>query len=93
MPEDDPSSSFFVKERDRLSEEVANGFEVLLSSVNVLNRKVEEVLGMTGEYESIASLWDTFHQLMRQHSTEADVSLTQDQSVVTPGAEAGGHVA
>ena len=33
------------------------GFEELLSSSNTLNRKLEEVLGMTKEYETIASLW------------------------------------
>ena len=26
---------------------------------------MEEVLGMTREYDSIATLWDTFHRLMR----------------------------
>ncbi|KAF8558381.1 DASH outer kinetochore protein [Imleria badia] len=57
--------SFFERERDRLSAEITAGFEELLSSSNVLNRKLEEVLGMTREYETIASLWQSFHELMR----------------------------
>ncbi|KAH7885087.1 hypothetical protein F5I97DRAFT_1328741 [Phlebopus sp. FC_14] len=44
------------------------GFEELLSSSNVLNRKLEEVLGMTREYETIAALWKSFHELMRSHN-------------------------
>lgn len=40
------------------------GFEELLSSTNVLNRKLEEVLGMTKEYDTIAALWSTFYKLM-----------------------------
>jgi len=63
MSEKEPS--FFERERDRLSVEITAGFEELLSSSNVLNRKLEEVLGMTREYETIASLWQSFHQLMR----------------------------
>lgn len=57
--------SFFERERDRLATEVTAGFEELLSSSNVLNRKLEEVLGMTREYETIAVLWQNFHELMR----------------------------
>ncbi|KIK27468.1 hypothetical protein PISMIDRAFT_674824 [Pisolithus microcarpus 441] len=57
--------SFFERERDRLATEITAGFEELLSSSNVLNRKLEEVLGMTREYETIALLWQNFHELMR----------------------------
>ncbi|KAI5986238.1 DASH outer kinetochore protein [Pisolithus albus] len=57
--------SFFERERDRLATEITAGFEELLSSSNVLNRKLEEVLGMTKEYETIALLWQKFHELMR----------------------------
>lgn len=48
------------------------GFEELLSSSNVLNRKLEEVLGMTREYETIASLWQSFHDLMRSQNQLPD---------------------
>jgi len=57
--------TFFEKERDKLSGEITVGFEKLLSSSNDLNRKIEEVLGMTREYETIAALWKSFHELMR----------------------------
>ena len=79
-------TSFFDKERDRLTAEISSvsinaynlrakltcarfikGFEELLSSSNNLNRKLEEVLGMTREYETIAALWQSFHELMRGH--------------------------
>ncbi|KAF8134009.1 DASH complex subunit Dad1-domain-containing protein [Boletus edulis] len=64
--------SFFERERDRLSAEITAGFEELLSSSNVLNRKLEEVLGMTREYETIASLWQSFHELMRGQGQLSD---------------------
>ncbi|KAG6336114.1 hypothetical protein ID866_2980 [Astraeus odoratus] len=57
--------SYFERERDRLASEITAGFEELLSASNVLNRKLEEVLGMTREYETIATLWQRFHDLMR----------------------------
>jgi DASH complex subunit DAD1 len=94
-------SSFFERERDRLSAEITSvsstythictsiqrpqGFEELLSSSNVLNRKLEEVLGMTRENETIASLWQSFHQLMRG---QRDVML-EDRTTI-PGT--GAHV-
>jgi DASH complex subunit DAD1 len=52
-----------------------------LSSTNGLNRKLEEVLGMTKEYETIAALWNSFYQLMRG-SGDDDGSEEQ-----TPGAQ------
>ncbi|KAI0770364.1 DASH complex subunit Dad1-domain-containing protein, partial [Fomes fomentarius] len=63
-------TSFFDKERDRLTAEISSGFEELLSSSNGLNRKLEEVLGMTREYETIAALWQSFHELMRGQREE-----------------------
>ncbi|KAA1478934.1 hypothetical protein DENSPDRAFT_743144, partial [Dentipellis sp. KUC8613] len=59
---------FFERERDRLAGEITSDFEELLSSCNILNRQLEEVLGMTREYETIASLWSSFHELMRGRS-------------------------
>jgi len=69
MSQKEPS---FERERDRLSAEITAGFEELLSSSNVLNRKLEEVLGMTREYETIASLWQSFHELMRGQNQMPD---------------------
>ncbi|KAI5118871.1 hypothetical protein M0805_005313 [Coniferiporia weirii] len=63
MPDDE--QAFFDRERDRLSADIASGFEHLLTASNLLNRKLEEVLGMTKEYDSIAALWTRFHALMR----------------------------
>jgi len=79
--------SFFDKERDRLAREITAGFEELLSSSNVLNRKLEEVLGMTREYDTIAALWKSFHELMR-NSSEEDDSVARQTGL--PGT--GGHV-
>jgi len=61
----DEDRSFFDRERDKLAGEITAGFEELLSSSNILNRKLEEVLGMTREYDSIAALWGSFHELMK----------------------------
>lgn len=46
-----------------------------MSSSNNLNRKLEEVLGMSREYETIAALWQSFHELMRGQQDEADESI------------------
>ncbi|KAH7926458.1 DASH outer kinetochore protein [Leucogyrophana mollusca] len=78
--------SLFERERDRLSAEITGGFEELLSSSNILNRKLEEVLGMTREYETIAALWEGFHELMRGQRNET----LEDRAVGLPGT--GSHV-
>ncbi|KAJ9098549.1 hypothetical protein QFC19_006317 [Naganishia cerealis] len=58
--------SFFEQERDRLVEEIAGGFEDLLSSANVLNRKLEEVFGVGKEFQTVANLWGQFNELIRE---------------------------
>ncbi|KAF9049569.1 hypothetical protein BDZ89DRAFT_940721 [Hymenopellis radicata] len=68
-------STFFDRERDRLAREITAGFEDLLSSTNGLNRKLEEVLGMTKEYDTIAALWSSFANLMKQQP-EPDAPMT-----------------
>ncbi|KAH9980234.1 hypothetical protein BGW80DRAFT_1163854 [Lactifluus volemus] len=84
-PEED--KSFFNRERDRLAGDIATGFEELLSSSNILNRKLEEVLGMTREYDTIARLWGRFHELMKG---QKDVVSLEEQPLGLPGT--GGHV-
>lgn len=66
---------------------VPQGFEELLSSSNILNRKLEEVLGMTREYDTIAGLWGRFHELMKG---QKDVVSLEEQPLGLPGT--GGHV-
>ncbi|PCH40157.1 hypothetical protein WOLCODRAFT_150196 [Wolfiporia cocos MD-104 SS10] len=85
--EDDPT--FFERERDRLTSEISSGFEELLSSSNGLNRKLEEVLGMTREYETIAALWQRFHELMRGKQDILE-EMSEEQPQGMPGT--GGHV-
>jgi DASH complex subunit DAD1 len=64
------------------------GFEELLASTNVLNRKLEEVLGMTREYETIAALWNSFHELMRNQR----VDVLEEHRASSPGLPGtGGH--
>jgi len=70
QPDEDPS--FFERERDRLTREITFGFEELLFSTNGLNHKLEEVLSMTKEYETISKLWSSFYQLMRSSGQEGD---------------------
>jgi DASH complex subunit DAD1 len=65
---------------------VLQGFEDLLSTSNVLNRKLEEVLGMTREYETISSLWNSFHELMRRQKSG---DMSEDKGPGLPGT--GGH--
>ncbi|KAH8825068.1 DASH outer kinetochore protein [Flagelloscypha sp. PMI_526] len=83
----DQEPTYFERERDRLAGEITAGFEDLLSSTNGLNRKVEEVLGMTHEYETIAALWHSFYQLMRSQDAPDEVD---EQQQGMPGT--GGHV-
>ncbi|KAJ6584737.1 DASH complex subunit Dad1-domain-containing protein [Mycena capillaripes] len=66
MSQADEDPSFFERERDRLTREISSNFEDVLLSTNALNRKLEEVLGMTKEYATIAALWESFYQLMRE---------------------------
>ncbi|KAI0766403.1 hypothetical protein BD413DRAFT_615200 [Trametes elegans] len=82
-------STFFDKERDRLTAEISSGFEELLSSSNNLNRKLEEVLGITRDYETIAALWQSFHELMRGHRDDVETSGEAEPHGL-PGT--GGHV-
>ena len=70
---------------------IFKGFEQLLPSTNSLNRKMEEVLGMTREYETIAALWQSFHLLMRRQKEEEGLSASaSDQPQGMPGT--GGHI-
>ncbi|KZS90542.1 hypothetical protein SISNIDRAFT_488413 [Sistotremastrum niveocremeum HHB9708] len=78
-------TSFFDKERERLAQEVSSVFEDLLASSNLLNRKLEEVVGMRKEFRTIADLWSSFQQLMRD-----TVPTNTDDSAGLPGTS--GHV-
>ncbi|KAJ3975231.1 DASH complex subunit Dad1-domain-containing protein [Lentinula raphanica] len=81
---------FFARERDKLSREINSGFEELLSTTNGLNRKLEEVLGMTREYETVAALWRCFYHLMKQSdSPEGNITM-EEKPPGLPGT--GGHV-
>ncbi|KAF8500958.1 hypothetical protein F5888DRAFT_1318863 [Russula emetica] len=87
MLKPDEEQTFFDRERDKLTGEIATGFEELISSSNFLNRRLEEVLGMTREYDTIASLWGSFHELMKG---QKDVVSLEEQPLGLPGT--GGHV-
>lgn len=56
-------------------------FEELLSLTNVLNRQVEEVFSMSAEYETVANLWNSFHQIVQDQdevTSTAQPADTQD---------------
>ncbi|KAF8208736.1 DASH complex subunit Dad1-domain-containing protein [Mycena galopus ATCC 62051] len=72
MSQQDEDPSFFERERDRLTREITSDFEELLTSTNGLNRKLEEILGMTKEYPTIAALWSSFYQLMKESGKEGE---------------------
>ncbi|KAJ3735209.1 DASH outer kinetochore protein [Lentinula guzmanii] len=82
--------SFFEKERDKLSREITSGFEDLLSTTNGLNRKLEEVLGMTREYETVAALWRCFNDLMKLSDLPEGNTTIEEKPPGLPGT--GGHV-
>ena len=66
------------------------GFEELLPLSNLVNRKLEELLSMTKEYESTAALWNSFHMLMRRQKDDEGLASTVDsQPQGLPGT--GGH--
>lgn len=50
---------------------------------------MEEVLGMTKEYDTIASLWSRFHQLMRGQGDRVEGG---DASMVVGLPGTGGHI-
>ncbi|KAJ7134423.1 DASH complex subunit Dad1-domain-containing protein [Mycena epipterygia] len=81
MSQSDEDPSFFERERERLSREITFDFEELLSSTNGLNRKLEEVLGMTKEYTTIAALWSSFYQLMRGAGQDGEGGEEQTATV------------
>ncbi|KAF7299213.1 F-box domain-containing protein [Mycena indigotica] len=88
--ESSPEPSFFERERERLTREIKTDFETVLTSTNMLNRKLEEVIGMTKEYSTIADLWSSFYQLMRETGTgETDVDeelvAEEQQAMVASG--------
>ncbi|KAJ8518092.1 hypothetical protein ONZ45_g4778 [Pleurotus djamor] len=89
MPTDE-EPTFFDRERDRLAKEITSGFEELLSSSNGLNRKLEEVLGMTKEYDTIASLWNSFYELMKDSNAPEDTQDGEGEIRGLPGT--GGHI-
>ena len=68
----------------------SKGFEELLSLTNVLNRQVEEVFAMSTEYETVASLWNTFHALVQEQDDDAIVEGEVEGAAGVPGT--GGHV-
>ena len=72
-----------------LQKYIYQGFEELLSSSNNLNRKLEEVLGMTREYETIAELWQSFQDLMRGRPSELYIPSPEPSIQGMPGT--GGH--
>ncbi|KAI0269864.1 hypothetical protein BC834DRAFT_819819 [Gloeopeniophorella convolvens] len=98
MLKPDEDRTFFDRERERLAGEITTGFEELLSSSNILNRKLEEVLGMTREYDTIAGLWGRFHELMRGQqkgdvvsSSSSTAAAAEEQPPLgLPGT--GGHI-
>jgi len=89
MSQSEEDASFFERERDKLSRDITLGFEELLSTSNVLNRKLEEVLGMTREYETIAALWRSFYDLMSGGTSDVG-DATEEHGPGFPGT--GGHL-
>jgi len=86
MSKTNDEDSFFAQERDRLASEITSGFEELLSLTNVLNRQVEEVFSMSAEYETVANLWNSFHQIVQDQEETASTGQPSetDDAPTTP---------
>ncbi|VDB95919.1 unnamed protein product [Peniophora sp. CBMAI 1063] len=81
-------STFFERERERLASEITSGFEELLSSSNILNRKLEDVLDTSRDYDTIAQLWSSFREMMP--GARASETSVDEETAGVPGT--GGHV-
>jgi len=77
--------TYFDKERDQLISSITNGFEELLSASNDANRKLEQALLMTKEYETVAALWTSFHNLMKGVSSSEDATEVNIETAGLPG--------
>ncbi|KIY72514.1 hypothetical protein CYLTODRAFT_486347 [Cylindrobasidium torrendii FP15055 ss-10] len=86
-PSRNETPSFFDLERERLTREITTGFEELLSSNNSLNRVLQDVLGRAEEWDTLATLWTSFADLMKQSHT---VVPETEQGMGVPGT--GGHI-
>ncbi|GJJ15687.1 hypothetical protein Clacol_009965 [Clathrus columnatus] len=75
--------SFFERERDRLCNEISRDLEELLSSTNMLSRKLEDVLGMRKELEPITEIWECFYELMRQWKPDVELGMDGQASQET----------
>jgi DASH complex subunit DAD1 len=61
----------------------------LISESNRLNRKLEEVLGLGKEFETISNLWGKFHALAQEQPSGLEADQAVDGGGI-PGT--GGHV-
>ncbi|EOQ98942.1 hypothetical protein J056_002708 [Wallemia ichthyophaga EXF-994] len=57
-------TTWFEKEKERLSREIAGEFEQALNNSNMLGRRLEEVLGVGKEFKTIAALWGVFGNIV-----------------------------
>ncbi|KAJ1303397.1 hypothetical protein OPQ81_011589 [Rhizoctonia solani] len=84
-PHDD--HSFFERERERLIADIASSFEELLSNSNVINRRLEDLGGTGKSFDTVAQLWGSFHNLVREQERAA-----QDADVLAgTGSRLGGR--
>ncbi|ELU38991.1 DASH complex subunit dad1 domain-containing protein [Rhizoctonia solani AG-1 IA] len=76
--------SFFERERERLIADIASE---LLSNSNVINRRLEDLGGTGKSFDTVAQLWGSFHNLVREQERAA-----QDADVLAgTGSRLGGR--
>ncbi|KAG8701214.1 hypothetical protein FRC08_004218 [Ceratobasidium sp. 394] len=63
--------SFFDRERERLIADITSSFEELLSNSNVINRRLEDIGGTGKSFDTVAQLWGSFHNLVREQERAA----------------------
>ncbi|TIB84161.1 P-loop containing nucleoside triphosphate hydrolase protein [Wallemia mellicola] len=65
-------STHFEKEKERLVKEIGHEFEQALNNSNMLGRRLEEVLGVGKEFNTIAALWGVFGNIVGKDTKEDD---------------------
>ncbi|GAA6005672.1 DASH complex subunit DAD1 [Rhodotorula paludigena] len=79
--------SDFERERDRLVAEIAENLGKCVTSVNQLNRHIENVTQVGGGFDAVHSLWSQFEGVMASSGSYADAEQQPDPILARQGDE------
>jgi len=54
----------FEKQRDGLIGQITQSMEQIITNMNLLNRSIEGVIAVGKEFESVSTLWRSFHEVL-----------------------------